>query len=83
MRTLPTADLIVVLIYAAGVVLLGAYFARPSRTPEGFTMARGRLSSWLVGLSVFGSDLSGNTFLGVPANANAYSRRRCRCGAST
>ena len=69
MRTLPSADLLVLVIYVGVVVLFGAYFARHSRTPEGFTMARGRLSSSLVGLSLFGTYLSSNTFLGVPGNA--------------
>ena len=69
MRTLPSADFLVLVIYVGVVVLFGAYFARHSRTPEGFTMARGRLSSSLVGLSLFGTYLSSNTFLGVPGNA--------------
>ena len=69
MRTLPSADLLVLVIYVGVVVLSVAYFARHSRTPEGFTMARGRLSSSLVGLSLFGTYLSSNTFLGVPGNA--------------
>ena len=37
MRPLPTADVTVLAIYVAGVVLLGAYFARHRRTPESFS----------------------------------------------
>ncbi len=71
MNRLPAADLAVLILYLLGVVALGLSFSRMSRTPEGFTSAGGRLRSWTVGLSLFGTYLSSNTFLGVPGSAYA------------
>lgn len=66
---LPTTDLIVMGIYLAGVVLFGCWFVRSSTNPTAFMTARGGLPAWAVGLSIFGTYLSSNTFLGVPGKA--------------
>lgn len=66
-----TADLIVLVAYIAVVVGAGLWFARRSRTSEGFMTAGGRLPSWVIGLSLFGTYLSSNTFIGVPGKAYA------------
>jgi SSS family solute:Na+ symporter len=71
MSRLPTLDLVVLALYTGGVVLLGSAFFRRSRTPKGFTAAGGALPQWAVGLSLFGTYLSSNTFLGVPGRAYA------------
>ena len=71
MSHLPTLDLVVLLLYTAGVVAFGSGFFRRSRTPRGFTAASGALPGWAVGLSLFGTYLSSNTFLGVPGRAYA------------
>ena len=71
MNRLHAADLAVLIVYLLGVVALGLSFARRSRTPAGFTSAGGRLRSWTVGLSLFGTYLSSNTFVGVPGSAYA------------
>ncbi|MDX1384066.1 MAG: sodium:solute symporter [Thermoanaerobaculia bacterium] len=65
------ADLIVLVVYVAAVVALGCSLARRSGTPKGFMTAGGRLGGWAVGLSLFGTFLSSNTFLGVPGKAFA------------
>ena len=66
---LPLIDLIVLLVYLTGVVALGCWFVRKSRTSEQFMKAAGSLPGWAVGLSIFGTFLSSNTFLGVPGKA--------------
>ena len=64
-----TLDLIVLAAYIATVVGAGVWFARRSRTAAGFMVAGGRLPAWVVGLSLFGTYLSSNTFIGVPGKA--------------
>ena len=66
---LPTTDIIVMGIYLAGVVLFGCWFVRSSTNPTAFMTAGGGLPAWAVGLSIFGTYLSSNTFLGVPGKA--------------
>lgn len=64
-------DIIVLTAYLAIVLGVGFWFARRSRTSEGFMKAGGRLPGWVIGLSLFGTFLSSNTFIGVPGKAYA------------
>ena len=66
-----TLDIAVLFIYIATVVGVGFWFARRSNTSDGFMKAGGRLPGWVVGLSLFGTFLSSNTFIGVPGKAYA------------
>jgi solute:Na+ symporter, SSS family len=70
-RHLPSLDLLVLGVYVATVVGVGLALARRSGTPDGFAAAGGSLPGWAVGLSLFGTFLSSNTFLGVPGKAFA------------
>jgi SSS family solute:Na+ symporter len=71
MRHLPALDLAVLVVYVGAVVGIALFLSRRSRTPEGFVAAGGTLPGWAVGLSIFGTFLSSNTFLGVPGKAFA------------
>ncbi|HVS13525.1 MAG TPA: sodium:solute symporter [Thermoanaerobaculia bacterium] len=71
MRHLPSLDLVVLAVYVAAVIGVSLALSRRSRTPDGFAAAGGALPGWAVGLSLFGTFLSSNTFLGVPGKAFA------------
>lgn len=71
MAMLPVADVVVLFVYFAGITLLGSSFLRTSRTSRDFTVAGAGLPGWAVGLSIFATYLSSNTFLGVPGQAYA------------
>lgn len=64
-------DLAVLVAYIATILGVGLWFARRSRTADGFMKAGGRLPGWVIGLSLFGTYLSSNTFIGVPGKAYA------------
>ena len=66
---LSNVDLVVMVLYVAGVVGFGCWFVRKSSNTAEFTSARGSIAGWAVGLSIFGTFLSSNTFLGVPGKA--------------
>ncbi|NQT51157.1 sodium:solute symporter [bacterium] len=68
---LPTLDLVVLVVYFLGVVGFGCYFVRRSRNTGHFMAAGGSLPGWAVGLSIFGTYLSSNTFIGYPGAAYA------------
>ncbi len=75
--SLPILDLVVLCLYIVAVVAFGCWFVRKSGTTSEFMTAGGALPGWAVGLSIFGTYLSSNTFLGVPgkafgANWNAF-----------
>ena len=66
---LRTADLIVLIVYMAGVFALGCWFARKSSSTKEFMAAGGALPGWAVGLSIFGTYVSSIGFLGAAGNA--------------
>jgi len=69
MKTLPIVDLLVILGYLVGMVAAGIYFSRKNKNADQFTTASGRIPGWAVGLSIYATFLSSNTFLGVPGKA--------------
>jgi len=77
MHQLPLLDLVVIILYLLGMIWVGAHFARKSRSADQFTRAGGAIPGWAIGISIYATFLSSNTFLGVPgkafgANWNAF-----------
>lgn len=62
-------DLLVLLLYMAGVFGLGCWFARRSQKTDAFMTAGGSLPGWAVGLSIFGTYVSSIGFLGNTGKA--------------
>ncbi len=67
--TLPAIDLAVLVLYLVAVVGFGCWFVRKSGNTDEFMAAGRSLPGWAVGLSIFGTYLSSNTFIGVPGKA--------------
>ena len=60
---------VILMVYLAGMVLIGLLLARRQRTTEDYFLA-GRNMPWLaVGMSMFASLTSATTYMGVPAFA--------------
>ncbi len=69
MKSLPVLDLLIIAGYMIGMVLVGVYFSRKNKGSEQFTKAGGSIPGWAIGLSIYATFLSSNTFLGVPGKA--------------
>src|SRR3954468_4550476 len=69
MRNLPVLDLAIIIIYLLSMVLVGFYFSGKNKNSEQFTRASGSIPGWAIGLSIYATFLSSNTFLGVPGKA--------------
>jgi SSS family solute:Na+ symporter len=69
MKNLPILDIAIILIYLVAMVLVGFYFSRKNKNSEQFTKASGKIPGWAIGLSIYATFLSSNTFLGVPGKA--------------
>jgi solute:Na+ symporter, SSS family len=69
MKILPIADLAVIVLYLCGMIWVGFYFSRKNKSAEQFTKASGSIPGWAIGLSIYATFLSSNTFLGVPGKA--------------
>ena len=64
-----TIDLIVFLLFTAGVVFLGASFWRKKASADDFTSASSSLPGWVVGMSIFSTYVSSISYLGYPGKA--------------
>src|SRR5918996_543937 len=69
MKSLPILDISIILIYLLAMVLVGFYFSKKNKNSEQFTTASGKIPGWAIGLSIYATFLSSNTFLGVPGKA--------------
>jgi solute:Na+ symporter, SSS family len=69
MNNLPVLDLTIIFLYLLAMLLVGFYFSRKNKNSEQFTKASGTIPGWAIGLSIFATFLSSNTFLGVPGKA--------------
>jgi len=69
MKGLPVFDLAIIFIYLVGMILVGVYFSRKNKNSEQFTKASGLIPGWAIGLSIYATFLSSNTFLGVPGKS--------------
>lgn len=69
LKTLPVIDLLIIFGYLAGMVIIGVYFSRKNKSADQFTTASGKIPGWAIGLSIYATFLSSNTFLGVPGKA--------------
>lgn len=69
MKNLPLIDIAVIIAYLAAMVLVGVWFSRKNKNADQFTKASGMIPGWAVGISLYATFLSSNTFLGVPGKA--------------
>jgi len=69
MKSLPILDLLIIAAYMIAMVLVGVYFSRKNKGSDQFTKAGGSIPGWAIGLSIYATFLSSNTFLGVPGKA--------------
>ena len=66
---LQAADLIIIALYAAAIVGYGFYVARREDDTEDYFLAGRSLTWWLVGFSLFASNVSSSTLLGLSSAA--------------
>jgi len=69
LKHIPILDLIIIILYLLGMVWIGFYFSKKNKNAEQFTKASGKIPGWAIGLSIYATFLSSNTFLGVPGKA--------------
>ncbi|EHQ30819.1 SSS sodium solute transporter superfamily [Mucilaginibacter paludis DSM 18603] len=66
---LPVVDLAIIICYLIGMILVGFYFSRKNDSSDQYSKASGSIPGWAIGLSIYATFLSSNTFLGVPGKA--------------
>ncbi|OCX53039.1 sodium:solute symporter [Mucilaginibacter sp. PPCGB 2223] len=69
MKVLPLFDLAIIVLYLLGMILVGFYFSRKNNNSDSYSKASGLIPGWAIGMSIYATFLSSNTFLGVPGKA--------------
>ncbi len=59
-------DWIVIGMYAAGMLAVGGYFSRKTKTSEDYLLGGRSMRSWTIGLSLFASLFSAISYLSLP-----------------
>ena len=62
---------LVLIVYLAGMLLLGYYFMRKEKGGEDFFKGGGRIPWWAAGISIYATMLSAITYMAYPAKAYA------------
>ncbi|MDH3458870.1 MAG: sodium transporter, partial [Gemmatimonadota bacterium] len=58
---LAAPDLVMVFLYVVFIVGLGLYFAKRTKTTDDYFLAGRSLTWWLIGFSLFASNVSSST----------------------
>lgn len=69
MHSLPWLDISIIIVYLLAMLFIGLYFSRKNKTTDQYSTASGKIPGWAIGLSLYATFLSSNTFLGVPGKA--------------
>lgn len=69
MNNLPIIDIAIIICYLLAMLVIGFYFSKKNTNAEQFTKASGKIPGWAIGLSIYATFLSSNTFLGNPGKA--------------
>lgn len=69
MNSLPVIDLLVIIVYLLAMIGIGVYLSKKNKNAEQFTKASGSIPGWVLGISLYATFLSSNTFLGVPGKS--------------
>ena len=64
-QSLAPIDITIILVYMAGVLVLGLYFSRYVKGGGDFFVAGRALPFWAIGMSVVVSDIGAMDFIGV------------------
>ena len=62
-------DLIVFIVYIAGITVFGTSFYRKNKTTKAFTLGNSLIPRWVVTMSIFATFVSSISFLALPGKA--------------
>ena len=66
---LQTLDLALIALYVVGIVAIGFYFAKRTKTTDDYFLAGRSLGWWLIGLSLYASNISSSSLVGMAGEA--------------
>ncbi len=64
-----TIDIIVFIVYLAGVVLFGSSFYKKNKSATSFTVGNNNIPTWVISMSIFATFVSSISYLALPGKA--------------
>ncbi|MBN2456261.1 MAG: sodium/solute symporter [Sedimentisphaerales bacterium] len=71
-QTMQPLDWVVIGVYGIGMLIIGWYFSRRTKTSEDYMLGGRQMRSWMVGMSLFASLLSAVSYLAWPGEMLHY-----------
>ncbi|MBN2456260.1 MAG: sodium/solute symporter [Sedimentisphaerales bacterium] len=78
-QTMQPLDWVVIGVYGLGMLAIGWYFSRRTKTSEDYMLGGRQMRFWMVGLSLFASLFSAASYLATPGEIIKYGPM-IRCG---
>lgn len=69
MKNISFVDFGIVILYLVLMIMVGLWFSRKNKSSDQFTRALGNIPGWAIGISLYATFLSSNTFIGVPGKS--------------
>ncbi len=66
MKSLTVLDWVVLVTYGLGMLIVGWYYSRKTKSQEDYLLGGRNMAAWMVGISLFASLLSTISYLAVP-----------------
>ena len=63
------ADIIIFVIYLAGIVLFGSSFFRKNKSSTAFSLGSGKIPTWVISMSIFATFVSSISYIALPGQA--------------
>ncbi|HUX97137.1 MAG TPA: sodium:solute symporter [Bacteroidales bacterium] len=64
-----TVDIIIFVIYLAGIVIFGSSFFRKNKSSAAFTLGNGKIPTWVISMSIFATFVSSISYIALPGQA--------------
>ena len=71
-NTLTLWDWLIIIIYGAGMLIVGFYFSHKNKNTEDYLFGGRNMTSWKVGISLFATMFSAITYLSLPGELIKY-----------
>jgi SSS family solute:Na+ symporter len=62
-------DIVVFVLYLAGITLFGSSFFKKNRTADSYSLGDSNIPAWVISMSIFATFVSSISFLALPGNA--------------
>ena len=63
------ADILIFILYLAGIVLFGSSFYRKNKSSDAFTLGNRKIPTWVISMSIFATFVSSISYIALPGQA--------------